>query len=73
MSKSRFLQVTLYTLWRHIDKNSAAINNSYMDFVQTRGLILLVNDNHVDNHLKEILLYVNFDPIVFSRLQNDIM
>ena len=32
-------------------KNSAAINNRYLDFVQTCSLILLVNDKHVDNRL----------------------
>ena len=36
----------LYTaLWRHSDKTSAVINNHYLD--------LLVNDNHMDNNLKE--------------------
>ena len=29
-----------------------------LDFIQTRGLISLVNDNYVDNNLKEILMYV---------------
>ena len=49
----------LYTaIWHHSDKNNAAtrINNHYLDFVQTRGLISLVNDYHVDNNLKEILV-----------------
>ena len=41
-------------LWRHSD-NSAAKNNRYMDFVQTRALISLVNDNHVDNNLEKFL------------------
>ena len=41
-----------------------AINNRNLDFVQTRGLILLINDNHADNYLKEILLYVYFGLIV---------
>ena len=49
MSQSRFYR-------RHSDKNSAAINNRYLDFVQTCGLISLVNDNQVDN-LTEILVY----------------
>ena len=40
------------------DKNDAAINNRCLDFVQTRGLILLVNDNYVDNYLKEMLAIV---------------
>ena len=44
----------LYTaLWRHSDKNSTAINKRYLDFVQTRGLMPLVRDDHVDNSLKE--------------------
>ena len=29
-----------------------------------RGLILLVNDNHVDSYLKEIYIYVYFGRIV---------
>ena len=45
-------------LWRHFDKNSAAINNRYLVFVQTRGVISLFSDNHVNNYLKEILVYV---------------
>ena len=50
-----FTDNPLYTaFWRHSDRNSAAINNRYLDFVQMHGLILLVNDNHVDNTLKEI-------------------
>ena len=28
-----------------------------MDFVQPRGLISLLNDNHVDNNLKEMFVY----------------
>ena len=51
-----FTDNPLYTaLWRHSDKNNAAINNSYLDFVQTPSLISLVNDNHVDNNLKKTL------------------
>ena len=52
MSQSRF-----YT--QHSDKNTAAINNCFLDFVQTRDLILLLNDIHVDNNLTEILVYVH--------------
>ena len=37
---------------------------------QRRGLILLVNDNHVDNNLKEILVYVYFGSIVNNLPQN---
>ena len=43
---------------RHSDKN-----NRYLDFVQTRGLISLVNDNHVENNLKEILVNVYYGSI----------
>ena len=32
-----------------------------------RGLISLINDNHVDNNLKEILVYVYFGAIVINR------
>ena len=54
MSQSRF-----YTaLWHHSDKNKVAVNNNYLDFVQTYGLISLVNDNHMDINLKKILVYV---------------
>ena len=38
-----FTDNPLYTaLWRQSDKNSVAINNLYLDFVQTRGLISFV-------------------------------
>ena len=63
-----FTDNPLYTsVWRHSDKNSAAINSRYLDFVQTRGLISLVNDNHVANNRKEILVYVYFGSIVNKR------
>ena len=42
------VQVLSTALWHHSDKNSVAINNRYLGFVK-RGLITLVNDNHVDN------------------------
>ena len=51
-------------LWRHSDKNSAAINNRYLDYIQTRGLILLLNDNHVVNNRKKSLVYVYFGKTV---------
>ena len=54
-------------LWRHSDKNSAAINNRNQDFVQMRGLISLVNDNQVYKSLKEILVYVYYGSIVNNR------
>ena len=57
------------TLWRHSDKKSAAINNRYMylDFFLTRGLITVVNDNHVDNYLKEILAFVYYGSIANNQ------
>ena len=59
ISQSGFTDNLLYTaLWRHSDKNSAAINN--LNFVQTQGCISLVNDNHVDSKPKEILVYVMY-------------
>ena len=30
----------------------------------------MVNDNHVDNNLKEIFVYVNFGSIVNNRPKN---
>ena len=48
-----------------------AINNTYLDFVETHGLISLVNYNHVDNNLKEILVYVHFGSIVNNQPKND--
>ena len=54
-------------LWGHRDKNSMAIGNHYLDFLQMCSLISLVNDNHVDNNLKEILLFVYYGLIVNSR------
>ena len=34
-----------------------------------RGLIALVNDNHVKNYFKEILAFDNFGTIVNNRLK----
>ena len=60
-----FTDNLLYTaLGRHSDKNSTAINNHYLDFVQTRGLISLVSGNHGDNNLNGSLIYVYFVSIV---------
>ena len=67
ISQSRFYR---FALWRHSDKNSAALNYPYLDFVDTRGLISLVNDNHVDNNLKESLMYVYLGSIVNNRPKN---
>ena len=38
-----------------------------MDFVQTRSLILLANDNHSDINFKEIFANVYFGSIVNNR------
>ena len=49
----------LYTgIWRHSNNNSAAINNRF---------ITLVNDNHIDNYLKEIMAFVHYGSIVNNR------
>ena len=58
---------TLYTNGTHSDKKSAVINNRYLDFVQTGCLISLVNENPVDNNLKEILVYVYSGSIANNR------
>ena len=47
---------------RHGDKNSVAINNRYLDLVDS-----LVNYNHVDNNLKKILVYIYFGTIANNR------
>ena len=39
----------------------------YLGFGQTHGLISLVNDNHMDNNLKEILMYLYYGSIVNNR------
>ena len=68
---SGFTDNPLYAaLCRHSDKNSAATNNRYLDFVQTRGLISLDSDNHVDNNLKEIFVSVYYGSIVNNRPKN---
>ena len=58
------IQALYMAVWRRSDKNTTAINNRYLDIVQTRSLILLVNDNRVDNNIKEISVYVYFGSIV---------
>ena len=52
-------------------KNSTAINNCSLDFVQTYSLISTVNDNHVDNCLKEILTFVYYGSIVNKHIGLD--
>ena len=54
-------------LSRHSGNNSAAINNRYLDFVQTCDLTSLSNDNHVDNYRREMLMSVYYDSIVNNR------
>ena len=57
-------------------KNSAAINNNYiyLDFLHLKllDLITLVNDYHVDNNLKAILVYVNIGSIVNKRPKQEL-
>ena len=66
-----FTDNPLYTaFWRLRDKNSTAINNHYLDFVQTRGIILFVNVNRVDNNLKVNLVYVYLGSIVNNCPKN---
>ena len=64
------VQVLQTILLCHSDKNCAAINNYYLDFLQMPGLNSLVNDNHIANNLKEILVYVNLGSIVNNRPKN---
>ena len=58
------------TLWCHSDKKSPATNNRYLDFVQMHDLISLVNDNHVDNSLKDIFGNLYYGSIVNNQLKN---
>ena len=48
------------------------MNNRYLDFVQTRGLITVVSDNNVDNNLKEFLVYLYSSTIVHNRLNKKV-
>ena len=47
-----------------------ARNNHYLDFTELQGLISLVDDNYVDNNLKEMLVYVYFGSIVNNQPKN---
>ena len=68
MFQSRFTDNLLYMVLKgHSNKNSAAINNRYLDFVQMRVLFSLANDNRVDSNLKEILVYLYLGSVVNSR------
>ena len=42
------------------ENNTAAINNRYLEFVQSRGRISLVNDNQLDNYVKDILAFTYY-------------
>ena len=35
-----------------------------------RDLILFVNDNHIDNNLKEILVYIYFGSVANNQSKN---
>ena len=70
MSQCRFYNPLYTALWHHSDKNSMSINNRYLDFVQMHCLISLVNDNHIANNLKGILVHVYFGSIVNNPPQN---
>ena len=74
MSRSRFYrQSSFHDTPTSSDKNRTAINSRYQNFLQTRSLISLVNDNHVDNNLKEILVCVYLGSIVNNRPNNENM
>ena len=48
-----FTDNPLYSTLCHSNKDRAALNNRYLDVVQTRDLISLVNGYHADKNLKE--------------------
>ena len=48
-----------------------AIGNCYLEFLQMCSLISLVLDNHVDNNLKEILLFVYYGVLWCSGKASD--
>ena len=52
-------------------KKSSATNNRSLDFVQTRSLITLINDNHMDNYRKDILAFVHYGSVVNNQPKND--
>ena len=43
---------------------------SLISFVQTGSLISLVSDNHVDNYLKEIWVYIHLGSVVNNWAKN---
>ena len=67
-----FIDNPLSTALRcHSGKTSAAVNNRSLDFVHPRAWIPLVNVNHVDSYLKEILAFVYYASIVNNRSKNN--
>ena len=62
LSPVQVLKILYTSSWCQIEKNSAALNNRYLD--------TLVNDNHVDNNLTKTLVYVNFKSTVNKTVQN---
>ena len=83
MSKSRFYtQITRFSRDSHVIAIRIAllaINNCYLDFIQIRCLISLVNDNHVDKNLKKFLcmygiLWLDsiqpYYPLVYTYINN---
>ena len=68
---SCFTDNPLSTALTSSDKNRAFILFMMLPGIRlTRGLIPLVNDNHVDNYLKEILAFVYYCSIVYNRPKN---
>ena len=60
MASPGFADNPIYTaLWHHSEKNGLAINNCYLDS--------LVNDIHMDNNLKKILVHIYFCSIVNNQ------
>ena len=54
----------MFSLW-------CGINNCYLDSIQMHCLISLVDDNHMDNKLKEIFVYVFYGSVVNNQPKND--
>ena len=61
---------TAFFFWRHSDKTGAAINNRYLNFVQTCDLMSLVNDDHMDNEQGNFGVCVYVGSIVNNRPKN---
>ena len=52
-----------------VTKIIMAINDGYLNIIQMRGLILSVSDNHMNNNLKEILVYIYIEPSLHDTLR----